>query len=198
MSDPFAPVVAALARPGRASSDFELDQMPPPSEGRHLRPAAVLIALQDGPEGLSLYLTKRSAQLRHHPGQIALPGGKVERNDPSPVFTALREANEEIGLAPEALDVLGTMEPHETVTGFLVTPVIARIEQPFCARPEPGEVEEVFTVPFSHVADLAHYRIEKRRWRGSWRHYYVVPWGPYYIWGATARILHSLAGRIAS
>lgn len=187
MLDPFAPVVAALARPGRPSSDHGMEP------DHAARQAAVLIAFQETPAGLQLYLTRRSAHLRHHPGQIALPGGKVEHADPSPVVTALREAHEEIGLAPENVQILGQMSPHQTVTGFVMTPVVARICAPFTPVRQPDEVEEIFTVPFSHIGNPALYRIERRFWRGTLREYYVAPWGPYYIWGATARILHRLA-----
>jgi 8-oxo-dGTP pyrophosphatase MutT (NUDIX family) len=196
MTDPLAPVIAALARPGRPSSDFDLNPGTVLPEGRILRPAGVLIPLLATPRGVVLYLTKRSSHLRHHPGQIAFPGGKVDPGDAGPVGAALRESHEEIALDPANVEVLGTIDPHETVTGFLVTPVIARIRQPFESIPEPGEVDEVFCVPFDHVSDLANYRIEGRRWRGTRRHYYVAPYGPYYIWGATARILRALADRM--
>ena len=87
------------------------------------------------------------------------------------------------------------MPAHETVTGFMVTPVVAVLEEPFEAVAEPGEVEEVFSVPFEHLMTPANYLVESRRWRGSRRHYYTVPYGPYYIWGATARMLRALAAR---
>ena len=95
------------------------------------------------------------------------------------------------------VEVLGHLPAHETVTGFTVTPILGHIRADFTAVPEAGEVEEVFSVPLSHLMNLANFRVEKRRWRGEWRHYYTVPYGPYYIWGATARILHSLADRLA-
>ncbi len=196
MPDPFAPVLAALARPGRPSSDYDLNPgtvLPP---NRVLRPAAVLLAFGVGATGLHLYLTKRASHLRHHPGQIAFPGGKLDPSDAGPMDAALREAQEEIGLPRANVQVLGVLEPHETVTGFLVTPVLARIAGPFTPRPEAGEVEEVFTVPLDHIADPARFRIERRRWRGSWRAYYVAPHGPYYIWGATARMLRALCDRM--
>lgn len=197
MADPLAPVLAALARPGRPSSDYDLNPGPPLPEGRRLRPAGVLLAFEDRADGVVLHLTKRSSHLRNHPGQIAFPGGKVDPGDAGPVGAALRESHEEIGLSPGNVEVLGTMAAHETVTGFLVTPVLARVRAPFVPTPEAGEVAEAFTVPLAHVAGLANFSIEGRRWLGTRRHYYVVPYGPYYIWGATARILRALADRMA-
>jgi len=196
MDDAFAPIRAALAGRGGASSDFDLNPdiaLPP---GRKLTEAAVLIPLVVGSDGLRLVLTKRSSRLRHHPGQIALPGGKRDTGDADLAATALREAQEEVGLDPAEAAILGQLAPHETVTGFAVTPFVAQLAGPFVARPEAGEVDEVFEVPFRHLADPARYRIERRRWRGRWRHYYILPWGPYYIWGATARILRGLAERL--
>ena len=184
------------AGPGAESSDFDLNPAVVLPEGRRLRPAAVLVALlQDG--GSAVILTRRSAALKHHPGQIAFPGGKIEDADGGPEAAALREASEEIGLDPANAEILGCLAPHETVTGFAVTPVLARIRAAFLWRPERGEVDEVFAVPLSHVADPANYTVQARIWRGSVRRYYVVPWGPYYIWGATARILRGLADRMA-
>lgn len=186
----------ALTRPVPASSDFDLNPgLAPPS--RQLRPAGVLIGVWLRPEGARLLLTQRSSQLKHHPGQIAFPGGKVDPGDRDAVGAALREAEEEIALPRESVEVLGTLSPHETVTGFAVTPVLGLIRGDFHPRPEAGEVAEVFTVPMSHVLDQTRFRIERRRWQGVWRNYYVVPWGPYYIWGATARMLRQLAQRVA-
>ncbi|SDE63570.1 CoA pyrophosphatase [Limimaricola pyoseonensis] len=183
---------AALARPGGGSSDFDLNPDAAPPAGRKLRQAGVLVAVHlDGPP--SLILTKRSAKLRHHPGQIAFPGGKVEPADDGPVGAALREAEEEIGLPRERVEILGTLPAHETVTGFEVTPVVGLLRGPFTPVPEAGEVAEVFRVPLDHVTDPARFRVEGRRWQGRRRHYYVVPWGPYYIWGATGRMLRTLA-----
>jgi 8-oxo-dGTP pyrophosphatase MutT (NUDIX family) len=140
-----------------------------------------------------IILTKRASGLKHHPGQIAFPGGKQEPHDADITATALREANEEIGLDPASVEILGFLPGHETVTGFDVTPVLARITRPFTPVPESGEVSEVFEVPLTHLLDPAQFRIERRRWRGDWRRYYTVPFGPYYIWGATARILRVMA-----
>ena len=182
---------AALARPGAASSDYDLNRDVVLPAGRKLRPAAVLAPIIDTPAGLGLILTKRSSALKHHPGQIAFPGGKQDDTDATLEAAALREAEEEIGLPPGQVDILGTFPPHETVTGFEVTPVVARVTGGFTFRPEVGEVEEVFTVPLEHVLTAAHFIVESRRWRGARRAYYAVPYGPYYIWGATARILRA-------
>lgn len=191
-------IQAALGNMQGHSSDFDLNPgfvLPP---GRVLRPAAVLIALWDRPAGARLILTKRASHLLHHPGQIALPGGKVDPIDADADDTALREAQEEIGLSSEKVQILGRLPCHETVTGFQITPVLGHIRDNFCPIAQPGEVDEVFSVPLCHVLDLVNYRIERRQWLGEWRHFYAVPFGPYYIWGATARILRGLAERLGS
>ncbi len=173
-------------------SDYDLNPGMPLPPGRALREAAVLIAVRgDDAAGARVILTRRSPRLRHHPGQVAFPGGKSDPGDADAEATALREAAEEIGL--EGARVLGRLRPHETVTGFRVTPVIARVPGGFVPRPEAGEVAEVFEVPLALLLDLASYTVERRLWRGDWRRYYAVPWGPYYIWGATARMLRALA-----
>lgn len=187
----------ALALPGNDSSDFDLNPDVPQPARPALRAAGVLVAIDLTTPAPSLILTKRSARLKHHPGQISFPGGKQDPSDADPVAAALREAEEEIALPPRAVDVLGTLPPHETVTGFRVTPVLGLIRSPVTLTPEAGEVEEVFRVPFAFVTDPANFRVEGRRWQGRRRHYYAVPWGPYYIWGATGRILRALADRLA-
>ena len=182
---------AALHRDGPPSSDYDLNKnvrLPP---DRKLRDAAVLVGVIDGAGEPSVILTKRTPTLKHHPGQIAFPGGKVEESDIDVVSAALREAHEEIGLPVENVDVIGTLPFHETVTNFTVTPVLALVK-PFEAKPQEGEVAEVFQVPLSHVLDADRYRVQARRWRGEQRAYFTVPFGPYYIWGATARMLRAL------
>ena len=159
----------ALGVPAGQSSDFDLNPRIALPPERKLRPAGVLAAFLDTPQGLQLLLTKRSSRLKHHPGQIAFPGGKVDPVDDGPTDAALREAREEVGLPGSAVEIIGTTAPHETVTGFLVTPVFGIVRDTFTPIPEPGEVAEIFRVPFDHVTDPARYSIQGRRWRGQRR-----------------------------
>lgn len=181
----------ALAQTGVASSDFDLNPDTVLPAGRKLRPAGVLVAITMSDAGPAILLTKRSAALKHHPGQIAFPGGKQDAHDADVIAAALREADEEIGLPPANVEILGTLPPHETVTGFEVTAVVGFVSAPFQIVPERGEVDEVFAVPLDHLLDRDNYLVESRRWNGQMRHYFVVPYGPYYIWGATARMLRA-------
>ena len=197
LPDPIARIAAALELRGGTSTDFDLNPDVHLPEDRVLRPASVLIPLQIVAGRVELILTKRSARLKHHPGQIAFPGGKQDDTDVSPAAAALREAQEEIGLPPELVQVLGELPTHETVTGYVITPVLALVRDRFDETPEVGEVDEIFRVPLDHVISPTNFRIEARRWQGRRRYYYAVPYGPYYIWGATARILRALAERVA-
>ena len=197
-ADPAARLAAALAGDGAVSTDFDLDDGAAPACAPAPRPAAVLLGVQPAPEGARMILTRRAARLARHPGQIAFPGGKIDAADADAEAAALREAGEEIALPAGAARVLGTLPAHLTGTGYHVTPVVALIAEGFVPAPCPGEVAEAFAPPLAHVADPARFTVEARHWRGRWRQYYVVPWGPYHIWGATARILHTLAMRLAS
>ncbi len=184
----------ALSKAGGASTDYDLNKGIVLPAGRKLTPAAVLIAFRA--DTGNLILTKRSARLKHHPGQIAFAGGKQDPTDATPTAAALREAHEEIGLDPAQVQIIGALPSHETVTGYAITPVLAVVHGDFTPVPEAGEVSEVFEVPFSHVTNRALFGVQGRRWQGHMRRYYVVPYGPYYIWGATARILRALADRM--
>ncbi|EAR53066.1 putative phosphohydrolase (mutT/nudix family protein) [Oceanicola granulosus HTCC2516] len=183
----------ALAKPSDGSSDYDLNPDTVLPAGRELRPAGVLMAITPAE---TVLLTVRSPKLKHHPGQVSFPGGKQEPTDPAPVDAALRESEEEIGLPHGRVEILGALPVHETVTGFAVSPFVGLVDGEFEPRPEAGEVAEVFEVPFAVLTDLGRYRVECRAWRGLVRRYWVVPFGPYYIWGATARMLRGLAVRL--
>lgn len=178
-----------------ASSDFDLNDDEGRAKPSELREASVLIPFVERPDGWKVVLTKRTAVLKNHPGQIAFPGGKRDETDHSAEATALREAFEEIGLHPDAVEVLGALGRHETVTRFRVTPVLGVVSQDYAPVPEAGEVEMVFEVPLLHLMEPAMARIEGRVWNGVLRRYYVIPFGPFYIWGATARIIMGLRQR---
>lgn len=193
--DLLASLIAALGKTSTTSSDFDLNPDFVPQSGRKFRPAGVLVPIEVRNQVPYVILTKRSSALKHHPGQIAFPGGKEDDTDADVTAAALREAEEEIGLPRSNVQVLGTLPVHETVTNFRVTPVVGLVKSEFVLRPEPGEVDEVFSVPLAHLTDLSRYSVQSRMWHGHRRSYYTVPFGPYYIWGATARMLRGLAER---
>ncbi|MBT9522194.1 MAG: CoA pyrophosphatase [Dechloromonas sp.] len=161
-----------------------------------LTPAAVLfpIVLRDG--GQTVLLTQRTAHLRDHAGQISFPGGRVEAEDLSPSHTALRETEEEIGLPRERIEILGFLPEYRTGTGFRVTPVVALVLPPFDLRPDPFEVAEVFEVPLAFLLDPANHQQHSLHYRGALRNYFAMPYGDYFIWGATAGMIRSLSERL--
>ncbi|MYM40018.1 CoA pyrophosphatase [Duganella qianjiadongensis] len=155
-------------------------------------PASVLIPLVAREAGLQLLLTRRTEHLSAHAGQISFPGGRAEEYDASAVDTALREAQEEIGLARAHVDVLGTLPHYLTGTGFCVTPVVALLQPPFELQADPGEVAEVFEVPLHFLMDgQNHQRLSVELPAGR-RSFYAMPYGDYFIWGATAGMLRNL------
>ena len=187
----------AIRAGGSSSSDFDLNPDVVLPKNRKLRNAAVLVPITTYTGRPEVILTKRASSLKPHPGQIAFPGGKQDEPDTNLAQTALREAWEEIALPPEITSILGELAKHETVTGFSVTPILAHVERPFDVVPEMGEVDEVFSVPLDHFLNADRFFVQYRYWQGVKRKYYAVPYGPYYIWGATARMLRALADRVA-
>ena len=184
-------IAQRLARPtpegARGMSDgFRL----PGREGR-VTPAAVLVPLVNRPQGLTLLLTQRSADLPDHPGQISFPGGRVESDDASHADAALREAREEVGLPPERVAVLGELATYETVTGFRVTPIVGWVEPPFVLTPDPVEVADIFEVPLAFLLDPANQQRHFRMLGELRRDFWAIPFGERFIWGATAGMLRN-------
>ena len=157
-----------------------------------LTPAAVLVPLVQRETGLTVLLTQRTAHLRDHPGQISFPGGRCEESDASAVETALREAQEEVGLDPGQVEVLGLLPEYRTGTGFSITPVVSLVRPPLNLKLDDFEVAEAFETPLSFLLDPANHQRHKIEYQGTQREYYAMPWEGYYIWGATAGMLVSL------
>ena len=160
-------------------------------------PAAVLVPIVDHASGLTVIFTKRTSHLKAHSGQVSFPGGKAEPEDPTPEFTALREAQEEIGLPLERVEVLARLPDYRTRTGFSVTPVVGLLRPPLALTPDPREVEEVFEVPLAFLLDPANHGRESRELQGRKVAYYVMRYGDRTIWGATAGMLVNLYRHLA-
>jgi 8-oxo-dGTP pyrophosphatase MutT (NUDIX family) len=162
---------------------------------RPIKPAAVLIAVIDRDEPMVL-LTQRTAHLPQHAGQIAFPGGKIDATDASPLAAALREADEEVGLAANAVEPIGYLDVYMTTLGYRIVPVVARVQPPFKLTLNPGEVENAFEVPLSFMMEVANHQTHSREWQGMMRTYYAIPFGERYIWGVTAGIFRNLQQRV--
>jgi 8-oxo-dGTP pyrophosphatase MutT (NUDIX family) len=159
---------------------------------RAIRPAAVLIPVVAHPGELSVLLTRRTQHLHDHAGQISFPGGRVEAADRNVYDTALRETAEEIGLAPERVEVLGCLSDYLTVTGYRVTPVVGIVSPPFELTLDAFEVAEVFEVPLAFLLDPANHQRNCVIHQGVERRYYAMPYERHYIWGATAGMVMNL------
>jgi 8-oxo-dGTP pyrophosphatase MutT (NUDIX family) len=159
------------------------------------RPAAVLVPVVDRSTP-TVILTQRTADLPSHAGQIAFPGGKIDTRDETPARAALREAEEEIGLAPALVEPLGYLDLYLTFSGFRILPTVARIAPDFALAPNRFEVAEVFEVPLDFLMTPENHLRKSRDWNGIIRHYYEIPYRNRYIWGVTAGILRNLYERI--
>lgn len=155
--------------------------------------AAVLVPIVRRPEATTILFTRRTAHLTAHAGQISFPGGRLEPDDPSPAHGALRETEEEIGLAPDRVELIGRLDTYITRTGFEVTPVIGLVEAPLTLRPDPFEVAEVFEVPLEFAIDPRNRERRAREFKGAQREFWAIPYGDYVIWGATAGMVVNLS-----
>jgi len=154
--------------------------------------AAVLVALVDRPEGLTVLLTQRASQLSKHAAQISFPGGRLDPTDADVTSAALREAREEIGLDPAHVKIIGYLPDHLVISGYRVTPVLSLVTPPFSITPNPEEVAEVFEVPVSHVFDRRNHKARLRRVGEEDMLLFDIPWQGHSIWGATAGMLLTL------
>lgn len=186
--------VVAASGDERFADDGETLRMVP--RDRPLKPAAVLVLMvnHDIP---TIVFTQRTAHLTDHAGQISFPGGRVEEDDADASATALREAQEETGVDPSAIEILGALPYYTTGTGYRITPIVGWAPSALRYAPDPSEVAEVFEVPATFLLDPANHRQESAMYKGRMRSYYAIPFRERYIWGATAGMLITLS-RVAA
>jgi len=161
-------------------------------EAAGLTKAAVLVPIVTHAAGLTVLFTQRTTHLKAHSGQVSFPGGRAEPHDATPELTALRETEEEIGLRPDAVEVLARLPDYCTRTGYCVTPVVGLLTPPLALSPDPREVAEVFEVPLSFLLDPRNHRRETREFQGRSVGFFAIPYGERYIWGATAGMVVNL------
>lgn len=200
--DPSRLTAEALRRRFGGASDWQPEiHGDTHTAGRRLHQASVLVPLVQRPEGLNVLLTQRTDHLRDHAGQISFPGGRFEPGDADAVATALREAEEEVGLPRQRVDVIGRLPHYITVTDYQVTPIVALVEPPFTLQLDSFEVAEAFEVPLAFLMTPAHHQRHEIELQGQRRQFLSMPWqvaGPggaprrYFIWGATAAMLRNL------
>lgn len=188
------PVGAAASAPVR--SDHDLSGGGPGASGLALRPAAVLAPLIERDGRLWFILTERAADLPRHAGQVSFPGGRPHPDDADLAATALREAEEEIGLDPSSVELLGAFDSYETITSYCVTPFVGLVHGAFTPRPDPSEVADVFEAPLDFLMNPANRSRGFRQTGKLRRWFYESPYGSRYIWGATAGLLKLLSDRL--
>jgi len=182
-------IAQRLARPAPSVVRGLSDGFRLPGRTGDATPAAVLVPVVNRPHGLTLLLTQRSASLPDHPGQISFPGGRVEPGDRTLAGAALREADEEVGLPSDRVEILAELATYETVTGYRVTPVVGWIEPPFTLTIDPIEVDEAFEVPLAFILDPVNQLRHSHMLGELRREFWAIPYGERYIWGATAAML---------
>ena len=165
------------------------------ADKRSYRQAAVLIAITDKPKP-SIILTRRPLHMKTHAGEVAFPGGKLESFDVDAKHAALREADEEIGLKQQYVDVLGYLDTYKVGSGFNVCPVVAVVSKGYNLTADPNEVDEIFEVPLDFLMDVNNFQRHSKMWQGKQRHYYVIEYKNYFIWGATADMLKNLHDKL--
>jgi 8-oxo-dGTP pyrophosphatase MutT (NUDIX family) len=179
-----------------ARGDHSLDRLASPADAAPPRPAAVLVPIVMHAAGPSILLTERATGLRTHSGQIAFPGGRMDDTDATPTETALREAEEEIGLDRRHVEPLGYLDPYLSSSNYFVIPAVALVSPAHDLRLNPHEVADVFEVPLGFLMDEINHELHCREWRGGIRQYYAMPFGRRYIWGVTAGILRNMYERL--
>ena len=183
--------------PRRGDHDLNPKWRDAASDGRVLRPAAVLIPIierRDTP--LSVLFTRRADHLARHAGQVSFPGGRVDEGDADDVAAALRETEEEVGLSRAFVDVRGALDRYETGTGFVIQPFVGLVREGFELKIDKAEVAEAFEVPLSFLMDTKNHEPRTATWQGRERRFYGMTYDGHYIWGATAGILINLHQRL--
>jgi len=180
------------AAPASAAARALAGDLGAAAERAALTPASVLVPIVAREESLTVLLTRRTAHLRAHSGQISFPGGRVEPQDAGPAATALRETQEEIGLTPDRIELIGTLSEYHTRTGYRITPIVGVVAPPFSLQADAQEVDAVFEVPLSFLLDPRNHQRHEREFEGRMVSYFAMPYGEHYIWGATAAMLVNL------
>lgn len=186
----------ALTKPERGDFDLNPAYRDEEIAAPLLRPAAVLVPIIDRPGGLTVLLTRRSANLSNHAGQVAFPGGRIDPGDDGPVGAALRETEEETGIPPAFITPVGLLDPYQTGTGFVIVPVVGVLREGCQPRANPAEVDEIFEVPLDFLMDTANHQRHSGVWQGRERRYYAMPYETHNIWGATAGMIVNLRERL--
>ncbi len=174
----------------RERGDYDLNPGYRPTGA--LTPAAVLVPLITHAGGMTVLLTQRTDHLHDHAGQVSFPGGRVDKSDGDALAAALRETQEEIGIAPGKVEIVGRLDDYVTGTGYLVTPFVGLLAPPIETRADPFEVADIFEVPLEFFLDRGNHGRKSLTWKGILRHFYAMEYGERYIWGATAGMLVNL------